>query len=203
MVGETSVLLDTMSGFDFEEFTADLLTKLGIGQVERVLYTQDGGRDILIRSPSGLIVVECKHQPNTTIGRPIVQKLHSAVMTSKAVKGMLVTTGRFTKEANEYARLLASDGTIIDMIDRPILSDMASRAGIRLLSKGENLGVWTYALPNMEDTARSIGSFVASNVRSNPKSPQDHLTGQKMTVNFRPVYLVTYNVNAVFETMSG
>ncbi len=192
-----------MSGFDFEEFTADLLTRLGYGEVEQVLRTQDGGRDILIRSPIGLIVVECKHQPNTSIGRPIVQKLHSAVVTSRAVKGMLVTTGRFTKDANDYARLLATDGTLIEMIDRPILGDMASRAGIRLLSKGESLGVWTFDLPNADVTARAISQFVGSNVHSHPKSANDYLAGHNRTVNYRPVYLVTYNVNSVFETNVG
>ncbi len=203
MVGEASVLLDAMDGYQFEDFCADLLTRLGYGRVEKTLYSQDGGRDILIQSPSGLVVVECKHQPNTSIGRPIVQKLHSAVLTSKAVRGLLVTTGRFTKEANEYAKLLASNGTIIEMIDRPILGDMASRAGVRLLSKGENLGVWTYALPAADVTTRSLATFLSSNVQSSPRSPADHLMRQNRAVSYRPVYLVTYNVHSVFETTVG
>jgi hypothetical protein len=37
--------------------------------------------------------------PLGSIGRPIVQKLHSAIITSKAAKGMLVATGHFTQEA--------------------------------------------------------------------------------------------------------
>lgn len=99
MSAEASVFLDKMSGFEFEDLIADILTRLELGKVEKVLYTQDGGRDILVRSPNGLIVVECKHHPKGSIGRPVVQKLHSAVITSKALKGILVTTGHFTKEA--------------------------------------------------------------------------------------------------------
>ncbi len=41
MVEEEAVLLDLMSGFEFEDFFARLLTELGYGQVEQVLYTQD------------------------------------------------------------------------------------------------------------------------------------------------------------------
>ena len=192
-----------MSGYEFEEFVADVMKRLGYGQIEKVLKTQDEGRDILIRSSAGLLVVECKHQPNTSIGQPIVQKLHSAVISSRAAKGILVTTGRFTKEAIEYAARLADSGTIIEMVDRPILGDMASRAGIRLISRGESLGVWTFSLPSNEQTGDTIGAFVSSMVQSSPKRPRDYLSRHDRTVTFRPVYLVTYNVNAVFETTVG
>lgn len=77
MPEDASVLLDRMSGFEFEELIADMLTRLQYGSVEKILYTQDGGRDILIRSSDGLIVVECKHHPKGCIGRPVVQKLQS------------------------------------------------------------------------------------------------------------------------------
>jgi len=169
MMENAAVFLDQMSGFDFEELVADILSRLGYGHVEKILFTQDGGRDILIHSPKGLIVVECKHQPKTSIGRPIVQKLHSAVITSKAVKGMLVTTGRFTKEALEYASNLAVSGTPIDMIDRSILVDMASRANVTLVSDRQKLSVWTYSLPSKDETAYAISCHVASLSSSHPR----------------------------------
>ena len=125
---EETVFLDMLTGFDFEKTVGRILERLGVGRVEQVLFAQDEGRDILVRSPEGVIVVECKHQPNTSIGRPIVQKLHSAVISSGAVKGMLITTGRFTEEATEHARKLKTQGTTIEMIDKPILADMAARA---------------------------------------------------------------------------
>ncbi len=82
-------------------------------------YTGDMGRDILIHSNEGLIVVECKHQPHNSIGRPIVQKLHSAVISSHAVKGILVTTGKFSDQAVEHAKALEPP---IELIDRNIFS---------------------------------------------------------------------------------
>ena len=199
----TAVLLDKMSGFDFEELVADILSKLGYGYVEKIFSTQDGGRDILIQSPRGLIVVECKHQPKTSIGRPIVQKLHSAVITSKATKGMLVTTGHFTKEALEYAENLMASNTPIEMIDRPILIDMASRANVNLVSGRQKLSVWTYALPSIEQTSYVISSYVSSLSFSHPRRPFELLNSVRRFVSYRPVYVITYNISSVFETSVG
>jgi restriction system protein len=199
----TAVSLDEMSGFDFEEFFADILNKLGYGHVEKILFTQDGGRDILIDSPKGLIVVECKHQPNTSIGRPIVQKLHSAVITSKAVRGMLVTTGRFTKEALEYSAHLSGSNTPIEMIDRPILIDMASRANVTMFSGRQKLSVWTYSLPSRDITAQGISSYVSSLSSSHPRHPLELLNNCTRVVSYRPVYSITYNVSSIFETSVG
>ena len=174
-----------------------------MGTLRKYLFTQDGGRDILIHSAEGLIVVECKHQPKTSIGRPIVQKLHSAVITSKAVKGMLVTTGHFTKEALEYAENLTGPHTQIDMIDRPILVDMASRANVTIVSGRQKLSVWTYSLSPRDETAQTISSYVASLSSSYPRHPSKLLNNLNRAISYRPVYSITYNVSCVFETSVG
>ena len=67
---------------------------------------------------------------------------------------MLVTTGRFTKEALEYAAKLAGSNTHIYMIDRPILIDMASRANVTMVSGRQKLRVWTYSIPSRDETAK-------------------------------------------------
>ena len=59
----------------------------------------------------GAIVVECKH--TGTVGRPVIQKLHSAIATfdfDGPKRGMVVTTGRFTSPAQEYADHLEQNG---------------------------------------------------------------------------------------------
>jgi restriction system protein len=200
---EASVLLDKMSGFEFEGLVADILTRLHYGSVEKILYTQDGGRDILVRSPDGLIVVECKHHQKGSIGRPVVQKLHSAAITSKATKGMLVTTGHFTQEALEYARNLAKSGATIEMIDRPILIDMASRAKMTLISGRHLLNVWTYSIPSYSETDRAIATYVASVSSSHPRHPSALLNNRQRIISYRPVYVITYDVHSVFETTVG
>lgn len=203
MQEELSVLLDKMSGFEFEELVAEILSRLNQGHVEKILYTQDEGRDILIDSASGLIVVECKHHPKGSIGRPVVQKLHSAVITSKAVKGMLVTTGHFTQEALDYAKKLQNSGTIIEMIDHPLLADMASRANITMVSGRKGLSVWTYDPPPNDITDREICDYVTSVSSSYPRHPSSLLNNSNRTISYRPVYLVTYSVRSVFQTSVG
>ena len=82
-----------------------------------------------IRSSDGsLLVIECKHHPDGTIGRPTVQKLHSAVISAKAKKGFVVTTGHFSNGAIQYA---ANLGNLIELIDSGIIYDMASKASAR------------------------------------------------------------------------
>ncbi len=200
---EASVPIDSMSGFEFEELVADILARLGYGQVEKILFTQDEGRDILLRSPQGLIVVECKHQPNSGIGRPIVQKLHSAVISSNAAKGMLVTTGHFTNEALDYARKLANSGTIIEMVDKRILADLAMKAKVRLVSGGEGLNVWTWAVPAQADTKKAVGEYLQSVVESHPRVPSSLVVNDQRSVWYRPLYLIIYDVSAIFETSVG
>ena len=76
------VSLDSLDGFGFENLCQRIFEKAGWGRVERIGGVSDAGRDLIIHGNKGKIVVECKHQPNTPQGRPIVQKLHSAVTTA-------------------------------------------------------------------------------------------------------------------------
>lgn len=197
---DESILLDPMSGTDFEEFVARLLARLGYGNVEWVPHGADAGRDILVRSPSGLIVVECKHHPGGSIGRPVVQKLHSAVISSRGFKGIIVTTGHFSKEALAHAQVLSPP---IEMIDHALLADMASRAGIRLVTGRGNLNVSTYSIPPPETTWTSLGLYLGSFLLSHPKSPAALLSDPRRSILYEPFFLITYEVNATFETAVG
>jgi hypothetical protein len=116
---------------------------------------------------------------------------------------MLITTGHFTSEAIEYAKGITKSGTLIEMVDRHILADMASRARIQLVSKGESLGVWTYSLPSEEEIHDALGFYVGSIAVSYPRPPEELLAVEHKTVTYRPIYIVIYNINAVFETNVG
>ena len=55
-----------------------------MGMVTYVGHTADEGRDLILEGYKGRkAIVERKHQPNSGIGRPIVQKLHSATIEEK------------------------------------------------------------------------------------------------------------------------
>jgi hypothetical protein len=106
--------LDTVKPQEFEEMIAGLLKRLGW----RALLTQrsyDGGIDIDASNPEpfvgGRILVQCKHRQRT-IGVATVRELYGVVTAQQASKGVLVTTGRFSLEAERFAR-----DKPIDLID--------------------------------------------------------------------------------------
>jgi len=73
-------LLDELSGYEFEEKMVRVFEKLGYRNVHQLPKSGDKGRDIVMEEDDGTaVVVECKH--TETVGRPVVQKLHSATTT--------------------------------------------------------------------------------------------------------------------------
>ena len=86
----------------FEEFVAELLQELGFA-VELTARTRDGGFDIAAISNSVIGVrhlIECKRfAPTRAVGVSVVRELHGTVLHEGASKGVIVTTGRFSRDA--------------------------------------------------------------------------------------------------------
>ena len=195
------VLLDDMDGFEFERFVAHLFERLGFGKAEEILKTGDAGRDIVIRTPDGgLIIIECKHHPEGTIGRPVVQKLHSAVITAQAKKGFLVVTGQFSHAATTYARGLEPP---IELVDSRILYDMAKRAQIRLLKKGEKTAVYHILPPSQELVEQKAIDHIIGHALSQPNTPRQLAKTTVIKTHFTPAYLLEYSLHENFSTTVG
>src|SRR6056297_4027187 len=132
-------VLDDLSGFEFEDLMEDVFRSLGYENVRQAEKTADEGRDVLMEEvvdgTRRAVVVECKH--TGTVGRPVVQKLHSAIATFEfdgPKRGMVATTGRFTGPAIEYAeRLERNDNPYpIELIDGEDLREIADDIGLDL-----------------------------------------------------------------------
>ncbi len=197
---QETVVLETIDGYEFEKLCARIFQKLNYGTVQEMPLSGDGGRDLLIHSPEGLIIVECKHQPHTSIGRPVVQKLHSAVISSNGVKGFLITTGKFSAEAVEHAKSLTPK---IEMMDNKILADLATRAGIELILEGKLHTVLRYPLSDTNKIKNKISSFIKRKTESKPKQPDNLLNISQRNIDFFPAYMVQYNINSKFATSVG
>lgn len=117
-------MLENLNPRQFEEYCQLLLMHHYRCRVELTAQTGDEGRDLLVFHSQGLLVVECKHYPRGTVGRPIVQKLHSAILTASARTGMIVTTGKFSNEAQEYIAKLRDVN--IQLIDAAKLAYLIS-----------------------------------------------------------------------------
>ncbi len=201
---DESIRIDTLDGFQFEELCGRIFEKLGLGRVSYIGHVADEGRDLVLESyKGGRAVVECKHWPNSGIGRPIVQKLHSATLSSNANYAIVVTTGHFSKDAVEYANKLRSTGITVELIDFPVLNDMASRAGIRLLHEGQSYPIRTFFVSDPSGVSHKIATSTLVSMVSAPKSSTQLALVHPTTLEFKAAYLIRYNIHENFETSIG
>lgn len=91
--------------YKFEQYCADLLAKEGYN-AKVTSQTNDGGFDIVLQTKDGRKgLVECKcYQPDSSIGRPLLQKLVGANAVEKAELLFFITTGRFSENALTFAK---------------------------------------------------------------------------------------------------
>ncbi|MGH0678703.1 restriction endonuclease [Bacillus luti] len=96
---------EDLNGMDprkFEFLVADTFQNLGY-KAKVTPGSNDGGKDIILRKGKETKFVEVKRHTQGTIGRPAIQKLHSAIVDADAVGGYFVTLSNFNKNARQYA----------------------------------------------------------------------------------------------------
>ena len=122
--------LRRMDPYQFEEYVKDLLLLSGFKSAKCTSRSNDGGKDIIATDGEGKrVFVECKrHDESNRIGRPLIQKFHSALIDGNADYGLFVTTSYFNKNAIKYAR-----DKEIRLIDARVLADMI--AEVQLATK--------------------------------------------------------------------
>ena len=201
-------VLDDLSGFELEDVIEDVFRNLGYENVRQAERTADEGRDILMEEVvDGTrrgIVVECKH--TGTVGRPVVQKLHSAIATFEfggPKRGMVVTTGRFTNPAIEYAQRLQrnDDPYPIELIDGEDLREIADEIGLDLYNG--RIEILCDETLRPYDPATSVTAPVKEAFQNIDNIEPSKLPAPYSKVTFRPVVAVTADTNAVFETSVG
>ncbi|PDZ02661.1 restriction endonuclease [Bacillus cereus] len=94
--------LEIMDPREFEYFVADFFRTLGY-TVQITSGSNDGGKDIILYKDNEMKFVEVKRYTKNSIGRPFIQKLHSAIVDADAVGGYFVTLSHFNKNARKYA----------------------------------------------------------------------------------------------------
>lgn len=195
-------LLDDLSGFDFEELMTDVFRHLGFDNVKNTSKTGDVGRDIIMEEvdESGekrSVIVECKHQ--SSVGRPVVQKLHSAVSTYPAegeARGIVVTTGKFSGPAKGYAEGIEK----IELIDGTDLIDIGEDIGLDLYN-GKIEILCEEALP--APPRENIYAPVKEEFSTIDSFAEEYVGYRDFDLYFLPTLLVKANIDAVFETSLG
>ena len=113
--------LNAMTWREFEMLVGEAFRVQGYSVVETG-GSADGGVDVVLRKDSEKYFVQCKQWRAQTVGVPIVRELYGAMAAHGATGGFVVTSGRFTKPAIEFA-----EGRNLTLIDGPQLHAMIQR----------------------------------------------------------------------------
>ena len=126
----------TMPPASFERLCMRVLRESGFIQVEVTGRTGDGGIDgygvvRLVGMLSFRVSFQCKRYRDN-VSAPVVRDFRGAMM-GRAEKGLIITTGGFTREARQEA---TRDGaTAIDLIDGELLADKLKELGLGVRTK--------------------------------------------------------------------
>lgn len=192
-------MFKNIDSYEFESFCQTLFEIHFNCRVTLTKQSRDEGIDLIIHHKSGLEIVECKHWPNGTVGRPVVQKLHSAILTKGAEKGMIVTTGQFSKEASTYANNL--NDVKITLIDKTKLDHIIQKSGIiTKTNPGQSNSIQTTRDINFEDVF--IESILESNSESFDLEARSSIWAKRFTV-YKAYYVGSFEAYGSQSTAGG
>lgn len=93
----------SLSPTDFENMIVELYTAMG-HKARRTGATGDHGVDVVVQASNGEKWVVQAKRWRGSVGEPIVRDFHGVMQHEKADKGAIITTGRFTAQARDWAQ---------------------------------------------------------------------------------------------------
>ena len=115
--------LDGMTWREFEMLVGEAFRLQGYQVVETGGGGADGGVDLVLRKDRETFLVQCKQWRAYKVGVTIVRELFGAMAAQGAAGGFVVTSGRFTREATEFA-----SGRNLKLIEGPALLGLIKQA---------------------------------------------------------------------------
>lgn len=135
--------IDGLSWRQFEQLVGEAFRRQGYSITETGGNGPDGGVDLILRKDGEKHLVQCKHWRALKVGVAVIREFFGAMAVEGAAGGFVVTSGKFTGEAQAFA-----EGRNIKLVD------------------GEGLKRW---LGLVRDQARSQASLAQALV--GPVSP--------------------------------
>lgn len=118
--------INSLSGIEFENICKYLIENMGFS-VETTKPSGDGGIDLIAYNYepvlSGKYIIQCKCYSGS-VGEPIIRDLYGVITSERANKGILMTTGYFTKSAIAFA-----EDKPIELIDGKQLDTLLKKHG--------------------------------------------------------------------------
>lgn len=112
-------VLDGMSWRDFELLVGEAFRQRGYAVAETGGGGADGGIDLVLVKGSERFLVQCKQWRAYRVPVNVVRELYGVMAAKGAAGGFVVTSGRFTDDAMEFAR-----GRNIELLDGEKLRSM-------------------------------------------------------------------------------
>lgn len=96
----------------FEELIAEAYRRRGFSATITGGGGADGGVDVILRKESETVLIQCKHWKTFKVDVPKVRELLGVVTATSADRGILITSGKFTSAAKQFA-----DGNRLELVD--------------------------------------------------------------------------------------
>lgn len=123
--GRAADVLDKMTWVQFERLVGEGFRLQGYAVAETGGGGADGGVDLVLRRGREKFLVQCKQWRAFRVGVDVVRELYGVMAARGAAGGFVVTSGRFTDEATEFA-----SGRNIVLVDGPKLFGLIRQAQV-------------------------------------------------------------------------
>lgn len=107
----------SISWREFELLVGETLRRQGFSVQVMGGAGPDGGVDVVARKDGETYLVQCKQWRSVQVGVPVVRELYGAMAAEGAVGGFVITSGRFTKAAKDFA-----SGRNLKLVDGDLLN---------------------------------------------------------------------------------
>lgn len=116
-------VLDGMSWQQFERLVGEAFRLQGYTVAETGGGGADGGVDLILSKSGEKFLVQCKQWRAFKVGVEVVRELYGVMAAKGSAGGFVVTSGRFTEEATNFA-----SGRNVQLIDGPRLRTLIEQA---------------------------------------------------------------------------
>ncbi|MBD9630159.1 restriction endonuclease [Pseudomonas sp. PDM19] len=118
---ESGKTIESISWHEFELLVGEAFRRKGFTVIEKGGNGPDGGVDLVLRLGSDKYLVQCKQWKAINVGVTVIREFFGVMTADGASGGFVVTSGRYTAEAKEFAC-----GRNIQLIDGTLLKNWIS-----------------------------------------------------------------------------
>jgi restriction system protein len=121
---DSATALDKMKWQEFEMLVGEAFRLEGYEVTETGGNGPDGGVDLILKRHGEKFLVQCKQWKAYAVGVRVIRELYGVMAAQGAAGGYVVTSGRFTEEAQAFAQ-----GRNVKLVDGPALHALIGKVG--------------------------------------------------------------------------